>query len=148
MRQWKDVQHGTGTMPTILSLQSTNATVLTHTSWRAESGELWDSMSEGAGQIILCMRYFPRTETGIVSKRQGTRHRRWLSMNLLTGKHSQPVPQVQVVGRTVLKLEGRQCADCCETWEEVDGDCKIEKTVWGFGCSAVCLTGVVSSSWM
>lgn len=45
-------------------------------------------------------------------------------------------------------VEGRQSSQENGSYEDGEKACKLEKTVWGYSCSAVCLATVASSSWM
>ena len=45
-------------------------------------------------------------------------------------------------------LEDRQSSSANGSVEEAQSDCRIEKRIWGYSCSAICLTSVVTTSWV
>ena len=45
-------------------------------------------------------------------------------------------------------LEDRQSSSANGSVKEAQSDCRIEKRIWGYSCSAICLTSVVTTSWV
>ena len=91
---------------------------------------------------------FPENGNGNCFKASGDMSPPLATNEFANGQTLSTCQQSTARRRTISEAQDFPSSDAKITFEDSQKECRIEKRIWGYSCSAVCLTSVATSSWM